>query len=106
MIEVTVKRGTGTRPAARIVEALLTGSRAALLARANAELAIASPDARTAEIEIWPSPGIQKGQIVTILESGCAPRTALVQAVRMQESRASADAPLERKMTLTVEYRV
>lgn len=106
MIEVTVKQGAGTRPAARIVESLLTGSRAALLARANAELAIASPDARTAEIEIWPAPGIQKGQVVTILESGCVPRTALVQAVRMQESRANTDAPLERKMTLTVEYRV
>ena len=39
MLEVIVKRGAGTRPAQRIVDGLLTGSRAALLARAEAELA-------------------------------------------------------------------
>mgnify|MGYP000921959321 CR=1 FL=1 len=106
MLEVTVKRGAGTRPAQRIVDGLLTGSRAALLARAEAELAASSPDARTADIEIWPDPSIQKGQIVTVLESGESPRIALVRAIKMEESRSDVHGPLARRMTLTVEYRL
>lgn len=106
MIEVTVQRGAGDRPAERIVEPLLAGSLAALTARAEAEADASFPDARTVDIEIVPNPAIKKGMIVAVHESGMAVRYALVHSLIIAERRPTTDAALERSMRLVVEYRI
>ena len=106
MIEVTVRRGAGDRPAEPIVEPILAGSKAALTARAEAEANASLPDARTVDLDIVPTPAIQKGAIVLVHESGAPSRCALVHSIIVEEKRAAVDAPLERGMRLIVEYRV
>lgn len=103
-MKVTVTRGPGDRPMQDITEAILSGSEAAMRARANAELDAAWPPARTAEIEIAPRSDIRPGMIVEIVESGQPKRHALVRRVNISESRSGTGA-LQRSMTITVEYR-
>lgn len=106
MIEVTATRGAGDRPMADITEPILTGSREALQARADAELDAQWPDARTADIEIAPRPDIRPGMIILVRESGQPERVCLVQSVILEERRGDAAGPLTRVMRLVVEYRV
>ena len=103
-MKVTVTRGAGDRPMPDIVEAILSGSEAAMRARANAELDAAWPPARTADIEIAPRGDIRPGMIVEVAESGMPIRHALVRRVNLSESRSGTGA-LQRNMTITVEYR-
>lgn len=106
MIEIIVRRGSGDRPAEPIVEPLLAGSKTALIARAEAEANVSSPDARVVDLEIVPDPALKKGIIVLVHESGEPSRYALVHSIIIEEKRAALDAPLERGMRLIVEYRV
>ena len=103
-MKVTVTRGAGDRPMPDIVEAILSGSEAAMRARANADLDAAWPPARTADIEIAPRGDIRPGMIVEVAESGMPIRHALVRRVNLSESRSGTGA-LQRSMTITVEYR-
>ena len=106
MITVTATRGAGDRPMADITEPILTGSRAALQARADAELDAVWPDARTADIEIAPRPDIRPGMIIRVRESGQPERICLVQSVVVEERRVDVNGPLQRSMRLIVEYRI
>ena len=103
-MKVTVTRGAGDRPMQEITEAILSGSEAAMRARANAELDAAWPPARTADIEIAPRADIRPGMIVEVAESGMPTRYALVRRVNLSEGRSGTGA-LQRGMTITVEYR-
>lgn len=105
MITVTAKRGAGDRPMPDITEPILSGSRAALQARAEAELDAVWPDARTADIEIAPRPDIRPGMIIRVRESGQPERVCLVRDVVVEERRDDANGPLQRSMRLIVEYR-
>jgi len=106
MISVTVTRGAGDKALPDIVDGLLSGSEAAMRARANAELDNSAPDARLADIEIAPQDGIVPGMIVLVRESGQPERHALVRRVQIDLRRSDVAGTLERKMVLTVEYRV
>ena len=103
-MRVTVTRGAGDRPMPDIAEAILSGSEAAMRARANAELDAVWPPARTADIGVAPRGDIRPGMIVELRESGMPIRAALVRRVNISESREGAGA-LRRNMTITVEYR-
>lgn len=106
MIRVTATRGRGDRPLDDIVEGILAGSRAALQARAEAELDAVWPDARTADVEIAPRPDIRPGMIVRVRESGRPDLVCLVRSVIVEARRSDATGPLQRTMRLVVEYRV
>ena len=106
MIVVTATRGAGDRPMDAITEPVLTGSREALQARADAELDAQWPDARAADIEIAPRPDIRPGMIIRVRESGQPERVCLVQSVVAEERRGDAGEALSRVMRLVVEYRV
>lgn len=106
MIVVTATRGAGDRPMDAITEPILTGSREALQARADAEIDAQWPDARMADIEIAPRPDIRPGMIIRVRESGQPDRVCLVQSVTVEESRPDPAGPLSRVMRLVIEYRV
>lgn len=94
----------GDRPMDDIVEAVLSGSEAAMRARARAELDEMLPPARVCDLEIAPRSDIRPGMIVEVRESGMPTRYALVRRVNISESRSGTGA-LQRNMTITVEYR-
>ena len=103
-MKVTVTRGPGDRPMPDINEPVLSGSEAAMRARANAELDERLPPARVCDLTVAPRADIAPGMVVAIAESGMPTRYALVRRVNISESRSGTGA-LQRGMTITVEYR-
>ena len=89
-----------------IVDTILAGSESAMLSRANAELDSVWPAGRVVEVEVSPHINIRPGMIISLQESGQPDRYALVRRVQIDLRRSDISAPLERRMTLTVEYRV
>ena len=106
MMAVTVTRGPGDRPMPDVVDTLLAGSETAMRSRANAELDSVWPAGRVVEVEIVPQSNIRPGMIVCLQESGQPERHALVKRVQIDLRRSDASGALERRMTLTVEYRI
>lgn len=95
----------GDRPMDDIVEAVLSGSEAAMRARARAELDEMLPPARVCDLEIAPRSDIGPGMIVEVAESGQPLRYALVRSVSVTEARRDTTDGLQREMRITVEYR-
>ena len=106
MITVTVSRPPANRPGQDIADPLLSGSRAAATARANAELDANSSPRERVSVEIDPQPGLAINTLVEVLEQGKAPWRGLIDSIRM-EITASADEQgrlvLARAMVLEIE---
>ena len=84
MITVTVSRPPANRPGQDIADPLLSGSRAAATARANAELdANGSPRERVS-VETDPQPGLAVNELIAVQEQGKAPWQGLVDSITME----------------------
>ena len=106
MIRIVVSRPPADRPGQDIADPLLSGSRAAATARANAELdANGSPRERVS-VEIDPQPGLAVNELIAVQEQGKAPWRGLIDSIRM-EITASTDEQgrlvLARAMVLEIE---
>ena len=90
MIRVTVSRPPGRRKSEDITEALLSGSRAAATARANAELDARGGPRERVTIEIDPQSGLQVNSLAEIVETRGQRWRGLIDGITM-ELRAEAD---------------